>query len=59
MARVSKVILTNTHRTCRHCKVVEKEFLSVKGEPILGECEYAETRFILNEKTDCKKYERV
>ena len=58
MGKKSTVAITNTHRTCRHCKVVENEFLSVKGEPILGECKYAETRFILNEKTDCKNHER-
>ena len=52
-----KVISTNTHRQCRHCRVIEHEFLSIKGEPIMGECIYSERRFLLNERTECKKHE--
>ena len=44
------------HQQCRHCRVVDYEFLSIKGEPIMGECIYSEKRFLLNEKTDCKEF---
>ena len=45
-----------THRQCKHCCVVDYEFLSIKGEPIMGECIYSQSRFLLNEKTDCKEF---
>lgn len=47
---------TNVHKYCKYCKEVENEFLSIRGIPILGRCEYMEKYFILNEKTDCKRY---
>ena len=44
------------HKTCVECKPVTHEFLSNKGEAILGECRYSEYRFLLNEDTDCREY---
>lgn len=44
------------HRECKHCCLVEHEFLNYEGKPIMGECRYSEKRFLLNEKIDCKEY---
>lgn len=46
----------NTHRECVHCRVIDNEFLSNEGMPILGECEFFKFRFLLNELTDCEKW---
>lgn len=56
MARKLYTKVTNLHKDCVNCIEVEKEFLSIRGYPILGECEHSETRFLLNEKTECKYY---
>ena len=47
---------SNTHRQCKHCCVVEDEFLSIKGEPIMGECIYSRSRFLLNETIECEEF---
>lgn len=49
----------NTHRLCKMVCVVKDEFLNWRGEPIMGTCVYSENRFLLNEKTDCKNYEKI
>lgn len=46
----------NMHKDCKHCTEVATEFLSLKGLPIMGECEFAEHRFLLREATDCKNF---
>ena len=45
--------ILHTHRGCEHCREIDYEFLSLNGKPIMGECVYSKTRFLLNEKTDC------
>ena len=47
---------TNMHKDCKHCTEVATEFLSLKGLPIMGECEFTEHRFLLREATDCKSF---
>lgn len=47
------------HKDCKNCKEVLHEFLSIKGYPIMGECEFCETRFLLREGTDCEYFKRV
>lgn len=54
MARKLYTKVTNLHKDCERCVEVKTEFLSITGVPILGECEYMESRFLLNEKTECK-----
>lgn len=56
MAKKVSIKTKNIHKDCVMCKEEEKEFLSINGEPILGSCEYNETRFLLREKTDCKNF---
>ena len=54
--KIVKIVNTHTHKQCKHCVEVDYEFISCSGKPIMGECIYSETRFLLNEKTDCKEY---
>lgn len=49
---------TNVHKECSNCREIDYEFLSLKGLPILGECEYKEERFLLNEAIECKNYKK-
>lgn len=55
--KFKKLLSETTHRQCKHCKQVGYEYLNYKGDPIMGECIYCKTRFLLNEKTECKYYE--
>lgn len=48
---------THTHKSCKYCREIDYEFLNYNGKPITGECVYCKTRFLLNEKTECKYYE--
>jgi hypothetical protein len=48
--------ILHTHKGCGHCREIDYEFLSHNGKPIMGECVYNKTRFLLNEKTDCNFY---
>ena len=57
MAKKKAEIKANhIHKDCTLCKPVTHEFLNYTGQPIMGECEFMEHRFLLNEKTDCKHY---
>lgn len=48
------------HRDCEHCRLVNYEFLSLSGQPIMGECIYSKTRFLLNDEIgDCNQYKQI
>ena len=59
MAKKIEIKKTTTiHRDCLFCTKVEDEFLNYEGKPIMGYCIFLKNRFLLNEKTDCKKYKK-
>lgn len=48
----------NLHRECRYCKPFTEGFFNPLGEPILGTCEHVPHKVILNERTNCEKWQR-
>lgn len=58
MAKKTYTKSYNLHKDCLHCREVKNEFLTITGKPILGECDFNESRFLLNELTECKRYKK-
>jgi hypothetical protein len=46
----------HTYKQCGFCEVIDYEFLNYENKPIMGRCIWRTDRFLLNEKTDCKKF---
>lgn len=60
MAKKVLNLIKHIHRDCEHCHIVDYEFISISGKPIMGECIYNPHRFMLNESCEeCKMYKQV
>lgn len=59
MAKIKEKAVKNIHKDCIHCVPFEGGFKNYKNEPIMGICNILPHKVLLNERTECKLWQRA